>query len=1261
MSQNCEAEITYKMILRDPDNSDICSPNGPKAYVVVVMDEEGVEIPTSPVITCEYTGRTLLVKVKHWYSGNSCWSKVVVEDKNAPTLTCEPVDIWCNQNAAPTNEGGVVPVPTMVDACAESCQTLTLTYEDSNTIFYDCENIENGIVGTIDRTWMACDNLDNCRTCVQKISIRIPSFDDIEKPADLTLSCGECDPTDLNCTGMPTIAGGNLADSLCNLQIDYTDATTDQLCEGSYTIMRKWAIQNTCTEETQFYTQQIKIVDQTSPLIICADSTTIVATPHQTPKSCLANVTIPAATITDNCSAVENIHVITKVYKIDSVGKRWLMASEETNGGFEMETAFGHYEVYYQATDDCGNVVNNLDNACTIIIKDETPPTPICNAITKLTLDSDGKGLIYAQSFDSGSYDNCCIESYLVRRSDDSDADFSKYVEFTCADVGVASLTVLLQITDCHGNSSTCEIEVIVDGNQPPSSIVCADNLTVSCSDSLSLETIQNTLLTAPTVEQDCGSGNTTADVAIKEDFRNQCGVGAVIFEWTVRNGSGNALATCEQLVAFVDDTPLVVTFPDDFMGDACENSMDSMPTDLTGIVLIEGLDCEMVEVLHSDEIVDSTGGCSVINRRWTVTNLCDDSNAFEYIQRIELQDTTPPTIECNGEFFDICLDGGECSKSFIVEGVDVSDCSEIVSVRADWTFTPADACQGDIQTGSVEMAEAGFVTPDFGPGQLWINFYATDICGNEAGCNRDYTIKDCEAPEIICLPGITLNLDSSGIVEVWSNDFHQEVLDNCSDCYEEEDYIFSFGPDTTQTVRFYGCDELGVKTAQIWVTDPYGNQNFCAVTFNVKGADICAILGQDTTSTPPPASTANINGRIVLENGEALENVSVMANNHLAEMMDQQMTDQSGNYGFEFQRSANVRIQPSKNDDVLNGVTTYDILQMRKHILGYEELASPYQLIAADINRSNAITTADIVALRKVILQVNENFENNTAWRFVRADHQFADPKNPFGETIPESATIAELTQEMQVDFVAIKIGDLNGNAIGSSRLKAAHVEARHNPKTAFEIADKTLATNGVESITFALPQTDIQALQLTLHFDPSLVDIIHIPANDQVSITNFGTQFLQRGVLTLSWEAPTNTNEPLSFQLKVKAKRAVAVSELFSISSQFTPAVAYDGTGKAYDLDLSVATSAYDFTLLQNQPNPFQQSTTIRFTLPAKSQGKLTIYNRTGQTLSTIERSFSKGINEVQLRDVQQVGLLYYRLQTDFGTRTKKMVKMQ
>ena len=1264
LNNNCEAEITYNMILRDPDNSYVCSPNGPSAYKVIIMDEDGVEIPTSPVITCEYVGRTLLVKVKHWYSGNSCWSNVVVEDKIAPRIDCESVELWCNQNTAPVSEGGYVPNPILIDLCEEECQGVTFEYEDK-TVVNACgdEGYLSGIAATIYRTWKACDDNGNCNTCIQTIILRQVDLSEINLPPSYTeedaFSCGEFDPDDLSLTGIPTLHDLDIQNELCRIHSYYKDNIIPK-CDGAYAIERTWTLHNTCTEETLEHVQFIEVVDKTAPTIACDNGAiTVVASASYVPYSCIATVSIPPAIITDDCSQAENIHVITKIYGTNAeTGLKEVVARvEDANGGFTVDLEYGIYEVYYQATDACGNISNNLDNACIIDVKDEVAPTPVCNGLTKLTLDKDGQGIIFAESFDNGSYDNCCIEKFQVRRMDLDSSEFMDYVAFNCEDIQTEGpLLVMLQITDCNGNSAICMIEVLIDDKTPPVIISCADPVTVTCESGLSLSEIGSTLLTPPTVEEDC-IGGLTSTVIVKADFRNDCGVGAVIYTWEIYDAAGNGPATCEQLVAFVDDTPVTINFPTDFLDTTCVIGVEELTPDRTGQVVIHGNDCETVEYFHDDSPIHGEDpSCMTFYRTWFAKNLCTDS-IYEHVQKIEVRDVEAPILNCNGEFFDICLDGNVCTRSFEIEGVTALDCSGEVSIRAKWTFTPADICSGEITTGIIEDAGNGFMGPEVGPGQLWVDFYATDICGNESVCRRDYTVKDCQAPEIICIPGLTLNLDEEGIIEVWANDFHQEIIDNCADC-AESDYIFSFSQDTSDTVRFYGCDELGVKSAQAWITDASGNQNFCPVTFIIKGAEICAELGQDTSMTEDPDGMAGIGGRVFKESGEAVEAVEVTAENHLSEMMDMHFTDDNGNYNFEFARSSNVVINPKKEETILNGVTTFDILLLRKHILGFAELDSPYKMIAADVNRSNSITTADIVALRKVILQVEETFKNNASWRFIKADHEFTNPTNPFEREIPEYATIPELTQEMKIDFIAIKVGDLNGNAAGREGLLTA--QSRNQPKIDFTIRDRQIYKNTIETITFNLNKADIQALQMTLNFDPNLVEVINIPETNQVSRANFGTRFLNRGALTMSWEAPINTNERLSFQLKVKTNRDMAVNELFTISSAFTPAEAYDGQGLVYQMDLAFSDNKYDYTLFQNQPNPFKQTTTIRFTLPAKSQGKLTILDITGRTLKSVEQTFEKGINEVEITNLKQKGLLYYQLETKFGTRIQKMLRV-
>jgi hypothetical protein len=125
------------------------------------------------------------------------------------------------------------------------------------------------------------------------------------------------------------------------------------------------------------------------------------------------------------------------------------------------------------------------------------------------------------------------------------------------------------------------------------------------------------------------------------------------------------------------------------------------------------------------------------------------------------------------------------------------------------------------------------------------------------------------------------------------------------------------------------------------------------------------------------------------------------------------------------------ILITPSKSSDPLNGVSTFDLIQIQRHILNIKTFDSPYQYIAADINRSGAVTTLDLIQLRKVILGIDANFANNSSWRFINADHIFQDPTNPLKEYLPETIRIGPLYRIRNAEFIGIKIGDLNGSAV--------------------------------------------------------------------------------------------------------------------------------------------------------------------------------------------------------------------------------------
>src|SRR5690606_6839201 len=99
-------------------------------------------------------------------------------------------------------------------------------------------------------------------------------------------------------------------------------------------------------------------------------------------------------------------------------------------------------------------------------------PVAICDAHTVVSLSNTGTAKVYATDIDDGSYDNCHLVDYQVRRMSPGwcppgvadDTQYRDYVEFCCEDVG-HTIWVMLQVTDAHGNKNTCMSEVTVQDN----------------------------------------------------------------------------------------------------------------------------------------------------------------------------------------------------------------------------------------------------------------------------------------------------------------------------------------------------------------------------------------------------------------------------------------------------------------------------------------------------------------------------------------------------------------------------------------------------------------------------------------------------------------------------------------------------------------------------------------------------------------------------------------------------------------------------
>jgi hypothetical protein len=118
-----------------------------------------------------------------------------------------------------------------------------------------------------------------------------------------------------------------------------------------------------------------------------------------------------------------------------------------------------------------------------------------------------------------------------------------------------------------------------------------------------------------------------------------------------------------------------------------------------------------------------------------------------------------------------------------------------------------------------------------------------------------------------------------------------------------------------------------------------------------------------DSILAHQPPVTVNLAGTIKTEAGNGVSNVKIGSI----------FSQNTGQYALNnLPGCDSVEVKPYRNDNPLNGLTTFDLVLISKHILGIEPLGSPWKLIAADANKSGSVTTADIIAFRKLILGID-------------------------------------------------------------------------------------------------------------------------------------------------------------------------------------------------------------------------------------------------------------------------------------------------
>lgn len=1213
-------------------------------YTINVKDKNGFDLGNT--LTRDQLGKTLQYTITHT-SGFTCWGDVTIEDKIKPTIVCRDVEVHCLTDL--TNVG----IPVVNDNCHARAELVNEVHE-----LLDCDPL---YVGTITRTWIAVDDFGNeSLPCTSVINLLRPTAASIVPPAiNVKLSCSsgyETDDKGLGFpspdeTGTPTLGGTVLYPTsqlnmlYCNAVIDYVDdLLVDTDCKKR--IRRVWTISEWwCSTMNPIFVgaQIIDIVDEIAPVIpVQADITVTTQT-----RSCSAAVQLPTLNITDNCNKVYRVYVNAYNGGIPS-------GYVNGNGGL-IELGVGTHTITYTAFDNC---TNSSTMSYRVTVRDETDPVAICDQFATVSIKDNGYTDITAQAVDDGSFDECGPVTLKLRRMEDpcafgQDTAWYDKVGFCCLDANTSRMVQLL-VTDLGGNTNICMVTVNIQEKVNPT-ISCPANMIVedclfAFDPSLSGA---NAAFGAAVINDNCPANNTLNHTLV--DNRNQCGTGTVVRTFSVQQNA-TVYQTCTQTITFENNEPFDgedIEWPKDYLAlGQCSFSgllPETLPDSSSVPVFTEDA-CDLVGTRYEDLVFPFTtnGACYKIIRTWTVIDWCqtgEDGNnlTWTHEQEIKVMDNNKPVITV--PVSPVIFETLSCFSDEITLSASAVDCTPSSELK--WAY--------EIYQDNeiISSGNASSVTDEFEVGSYTISFVVEDRCGNVAKASYDFVVETTKAPTAICKNGLAaplvlMDTDGNGTGDTPMVMLTPSFFDNKSNHPCGYNFELSFSADVTDQLVTFNCsDVLDNQIVQLWVTDENGNTSYCETYVDI----------QDTGGLCPSSALSVVSGKTVTEDNKEIANVDVDMDGSEQNPVS---TDQFGRFVFSpIVNGGNYQIVPGKDGDDLNGVSTLDLVMIQRHILGLEKLSSPYKLIAADVNNNKSIAASDLTELRKLILGVNKEFAANSSWRFVDGSKKFADPNDPWNGGLQEVYAIDKLSNNMDINFIGIKVGDVNGNVV--TNLNQNNTESRSSHT--LQIKDRNVMRGEIVEIQVMADKAGmIYGLQTQLNSNGLIIRDIKGAAMS-LELNNYvipATNIARMSVTTP--QGVRVTEGRVLFTIEAEVLKSGLLSEMLSINREFASEL-YTNNLEVESFNINWRKEDAAFALTSVTPNPWNVQTQISFELPQQGMVTFKVRDYTGKSIISTIDQYPAGQNVIQMNssDLGQPGVYIYELRFGDKLISGKMILIE
>lgn len=1035
LGTNCQVSVTPQLLLA-------AEPLTWDHFTIELRTQQGVLL-SGNTIPPYYAGQTIRATIIDDCSGLDCETTIQLRDQQPPVLNVPPdVVLNCTDSEAPAHTGF---------AQATDCTQTAVTYTDVT----DPGNCSSPSI-RINRIWKAVDAAGNTVRDTQLIRINRGGLQNFRFPRDTLFSC-EAYRANPGLTDAKTTGAGvpDLVDQpRCGLLYTWEDDTL-RVCNnapGNFIIVREWTVVNECG--TVFYNQDgagndniqlISVRDTMPPQVTAGPITLRAEEPPVTPDgSCACLDLIPPPAVISDCSDYR-IRIFTPVGEAIYVN-----GVDGAEGGFVPGEGLplGQHPITYELRDACGNRTTTTVTATVI---DELPPTMLCDASLNLTLKPNGTARIFPDNVNEGSRDDCCDGDLLIKLSGEDDTAFRPYIDFYCTNDVV---TVVLRMWDCSGNYSDCETNLRVEDRQPVKVVSAPPDTSLLCGQDY--QQFLSAQFRAPAFSDNC---QFTTTFSITETV-DECGQGQLLRTWTARDNPTNTPAVVNQRVTLLPKQDFRLELPGDGTI-SCSND----DAETVQILRIDGCDSLSITVTEEFYTDASTDTCYFIRRTHEIINHCrwdglsaavnlprrDGSDAgsvvgdpwilrvrdgglyavfsqtdvnlqlpatgrYRYEQIIAVMDEEKPELVAVDTLPEFCLteSAADCRGAvdfyFRLDDNCTDSLDVLYRLRRNGAAPAADTY------GQLSRQADGYRISGAYPAGDWIYVVsAFDACGNYSEWQLPFRVVDCSPPEVVCRDTFAVPLQSNGKAYLLAFMAVDTTWDHCGQTFVELSFDSDGGGDSPFT---FTCDSLGLRTLTLYATDATGNQDQCQLTVEVVDPQMVC---------HPPRS---VEGFVRRETGDGIPGVTMLLSG--LNYADTVLTDIDGFYYFEnIPSGGTYKITPLLAGQALNGVTTLDIIRIRRHILSEEPLASPYRMLAGDANMSQTISTADVIKIRKVILGIDPDFNNGLSWRFLPMTFSFQDPLHPWLTGIPQSATVSNLTTDLTVEFMGVKLGDVNDSAV--------------------------------------------------------------------------------------------------------------------------------------------------------------------------------------------------------------------------------------